>query len=88
MGENSYIQNQFISIEELIEWALPFNKNDREKALRDLIRTLQMQGEDCYLYEQISGIKPRILKSKDPVLLKALDIRLKDYLKELDEIPF
>lgn len=42
MGENSYIQNQFISIEELIEWALPFNKNDREKALSDLIRTLQM----------------------------------------------
>ncbi|KGQ43155.1 hypothetical protein [Gallibacterium anatis] len=86
MGENSYIQNQFISIEELIEWALPFNKNDREKALSDLIRTLQMQGEDCYLYEQISGIKPRLLKSKEPALLKALDIRLQDYLN--DDMPF
>lgn len=86
MGENSYIQNQFISIEELIEWALPFNENDREKALRDLIRTLQ--DADCYLYENISGIKPRILKSTEPVLLKALDIRLKDHLENIGEIPF
>ncbi|OBW97975.1 hypothetical protein [Gallibacterium genomosp. 1] len=86
MGDNSYNKNQFISIEELIKWALPFNKNDREKALSDLIRTLQMQGEDCYLYEQISGIKPRLLKSKEPALLKALDIRLQDYLN--DDMPF
>ncbi|MCW9718941.1 MULTISPECIES: hypothetical protein [unclassified Avibacterium] len=86
MGKNSYIQNQFISIEELIEWALPFNENDREKALRDLLGTLQ--GNDCYLYENVSGIKPRILKSTEPVLLKALDLRLKDYLDSLDEVPF
>ncbi|MEE3607713.1 hypothetical protein ACLQ90_02205 [Avibacterium paragallinarum] len=85
MCENSYIQNQFISIEELIEWALPFNENDREKALRDLIRTLHT---DCYLYEKISGIKPRIIKSTEPALLKALDIRLKDYLESIDDIPF
>ncbi|POY45864.1 hypothetical protein [Avibacterium paragallinarum] len=85
MGEASDIQNQFISIEELIEWALPFNGNDREKALRDLIRTLHT---DCYLYEKISGIKPRIIKSTEPALLKALDIRLKDYLESIDDIPF
>lgn len=86
MGDNSYNKNQFISIEELIEWALHFNENDREKALSDLIRTLQLQGEDCYLYEQISGIKPRILKSKEPALLRALEIRLQDYLN--DDMPF
>lgn len=88
MGDNSYNKNQFISIEELIEWALHFNENDREKALSDLIRTLQLQGEDCYLYEQISGIKSRILKSKEPALLRALEIRLQDQLDNFDDMPF
>ncbi|MCK3654624.1 hypothetical protein A4G19_02210 [Pasteurellaceae bacterium Macca] len=82
MSLNSSLNSEFISIEELIEWACLHNKNDRKEAITDLISLLK--DADCYLYKQVSGIKPRMFRTSQPMLLKALQLRLDDF----NDIPF